>query len=609
MNNKIIPILQNLINQESFDIINNPQQFENLLKDLAPGMKTEIHLLVNSVKEEIPQQIEKMIHLVTKEQLLAQLSNAFSESLLIKKEAAEWVINIWINLYESLQINKEKKEKTKKKILLKAKNKALVLLKIKKHQKRGKEKLQPSEKSTAVPFLKIKTDRNNKLILCMEDEVICVSHDMESLYWKTIFKDKIKSISVQDKFCFIATEKVIYCTDIDSGKILHKKKIKQLKQLSIKTPSLKTSAKNTEQNKEKIIVKNQDSIDPIRLFSNKDLLFIKTTYNLLYIDQNKQQKIIQKFIKPVKRISIQNDTIIYFDSTGNAYRINDNGESVWAKFFPFKEMLFDPIILDQFALFFFLDNKEKVICNCLFLEDGSINWSRAFDKKITDYSLYDENILLYNQQFYWIINILTGFFVIEIKHDDPDYEHYYEISEPRFDKIALYNKQVVFFVHPNMMVFYSKNNEVLYVIDDYALNIQNSPLLIEGKLIYLPVQEHRLICLHSDPDLKYDYDEKWVNEINSDIVNQIKSNKANLFFITDAGFLYSMNKVNGNINWISNVLGEAFSSPVLCDQFIYLLTKESKLNNYDYNQYKLHCIDINTGAIMWISLIIIHETK
>jgi len=314
VNTKIGLILHQLITQETFQIIYDPQRFENLLKDHAPGMKSEVYLLVNSVKEEIPQQVKKLLPMLPKEQLINQLSHSLSSSLLIQKEASDWIIQTWYSILDGSEKQEEKKEE--KKVLI---------------------------SSSYEEYPQFFFTKNNAIISFFQNEISCMNTLMDRLLWIHSFQDEIiKKVSVNEEFCLVTTNKNVICIDVINGNVHSSKSILALKTIPKQTNNDKIPIKSKESAINEAVMTVDYSDNNIKLFnSNNDVLLI-TDRAAYKVDH--EGSIVKKldFEKQVKFLSVKDDFIVYSDTKRDLYvikKIGQNVPSCWMQSFPYQKLI------------------------------------------------------------------------------------------------------------------------------------------------------------------------------------------------------------------------------------------------------------------------------
>jgi len=96
--------LQYIVGRYGISICEDARRCEAMLRDLCPDCKREIHVLVNAIREDIPQELIRASKDIPKELLLTELSKRLYDNLGIKDDLARWAVESWDALLDS---NKE----------------------------------------------------------------------------------------------------------------------------------------------------------------------------------------------------------------------------------------------------------------------------------------------------------------------------------------------------------------------------------------------------------------------------------------------------------------------------------------------------------------------
>jgi len=558
VNTKIGLILHQLITQETFQIIYDPQRFENLLKDHAPGMKSEVYLLVNSVKEEIPQQVKKLLPMLPKEQLINQLSHSLSSSLLIQKEASDWIIQTWYSILDGSEKQEEKKEE--KKVLI---------------------------SSSYEEYPQFFFTKNNAIISFFQNEISCMNTLMDRLLWIHSFQDEIiKKVSVNEEFCLVTTNKNVICIDVINGNVHSSKSILALKTIPKQTNNDKIPIKSKESAINEAVMTVDYSDNNIKLFnSNNDVLLI-TDRAAYKVDH--EGSIVKKldFEKQVKFLSVKDDFIVYSDTKRDLYvikKIGQNVPSCWMQSFPYQKLIKNPIILENNIILLCVNKLNDLIVMCLTKRTGEIDWVNNFSFGVNDYGISNGILLLFSSSHLIKINCIDGKYNI------------YDFKVEGYEKAVLCNNNIIYFIKPNLLSVYSIDNEFIYDIIGYRYNLKNNEPFVFEKSIIFSMEDNKIICylLH--------YHERWQIQTEGILFQGITQYDDVLFFITDMGYLYSISQRSGKINWSYSTYGIPYSKPIVSKTHLFVITtvKNDSEKSNRKEKFKLLCLDKNSGVLSW----------
>ena len=77
-------------------ILREPQRLEAMLRDVCPGSRREVFLLVAAVKEQIVTDLVVSLDVVPEDLLVARGARRLSESLGLTEDSARWAIESWL---------------------------------------------------------------------------------------------------------------------------------------------------------------------------------------------------------------------------------------------------------------------------------------------------------------------------------------------------------------------------------------------------------------------------------------------------------------------------------------------------------------------------------
>ncbi|MDC0240622.1 PQQ-like beta-propeller repeat protein [Candidatus Pelagibacter sp.] len=246
-----------------------------------------------------------------------------------------------------------------------------------------------------------------------------------------------------------------------------------------------------------------------------------------------------------------NDGLIFFDKKGTIIRYDNNNKVIWKKnHYSKSEKRLSP------KLYFSLDDQNLLIADSIAryysinIKSGELNWS-----KNGSYSFNSE-----------IKRVGNKFFVIDYKNTirsfsvDDGSEFWNFQTE---DSFAISDTKNSLIIIEDLIIFSNSIGDITAVdietgliawqlptqssnIINESYNFKTSKLVSDGKSVYFS----------NNKDEFYSVDVKtgvtnWINEINSNIMPSVTGNL--IFTISSEGYLYVIEKNNGNIIRVTNI--------------------------------------------------------
>jgi hypothetical protein len=87
--------LNQLLSTHGQQLPEDPQRCEALLRDTFPSHPREVSLLVNALKQGVPQELLSSHNKIPFEVTRSRLAHKLTENLFVQDQAAEWVIDAW----------------------------------------------------------------------------------------------------------------------------------------------------------------------------------------------------------------------------------------------------------------------------------------------------------------------------------------------------------------------------------------------------------------------------------------------------------------------------------------------------------------------------------
>jgi hypothetical protein len=87
--------LNQLLSTHGQQLPEDPQRCEALLRDTFPSYPREVSLLVNALKQGVPQELLSSHNKIPFEVTRSRLTHKLTENLFVQDQAAEWVVDAW----------------------------------------------------------------------------------------------------------------------------------------------------------------------------------------------------------------------------------------------------------------------------------------------------------------------------------------------------------------------------------------------------------------------------------------------------------------------------------------------------------------------------------
>ena len=298
-------------------------------------------------------------------------------------------------------------------------------------------------------------------------------------------------------------------------------------------------------------IKNYNKLEPDLIFHNNGIIFFDNNGTILNYDQNSNliwkknyYSKSEKKIKPLLSMENDNQHLIIADNLAKFYALNTNdGKILWSKNHetPFNSQI--KIYKDKF---FIVDLNNNLIC--FSIEDGSIIWKVSTDKPFINSLkklsiIIDEDIVIFNNSLGDItaVNIANGTLEWQISTQNTD--NLNEIINLRTSNLIINEKKI----------YFSNNKNEFYAIDAKTGNIN------------------------------------WKQQIKSHIKPAIIGDL--LFTISDSGYLFIIDKNNGNIIRIND----------LFKNFKPRVKKKLKPTGFILNYENLY-VSTNLGKLLIVSV-------
>ena len=246
-----------------------------------------------------------------------------------------------------------------------------------------------------------------------------------------------------------------------------------------------------------------------------------------------------------------NDGIIFFDKKGSIIRYDNNNKVIWKKnYYSKSEKKLSP------KLYFALDDQNLLVADSIAkyysinLKSGELNWS-----KNGDYSFNSE--IKKNDKKFFIIdykNTLRSFNVDDgVELWNFQTEDSFAISDTKNSLIIIgdlivFNNSIGDITAINIetgLISWQLPTQSTNTINE-SYNFKNSKLVSDRKSIYFSNNKGEFYSIDVKTGVL-----NWINEINSNIMPSVIGNL--IFTISNEGYLYVLEKNNGNIIRITNL--------------------------------------------------------
>ena len=245
------------------------------------------------------------------------------------------------------------------------------------------------------------------------------------------------------------------------------------------------------------------------------------------------------------------DGLIFFDKKGNITRYDSNNKIIWrVNHYSKSEKKMSP------KLYFVLDNHNLLITDSVAkyysinIKNGELNWLN-----IGDYSFNSEIKIADNK-----------FFAIDFKntlrcYNIVDGEECWNL--PTEESFTIPNSKFSLIIIDGMVVFSNSIGDITAVdietgLITWQLPTQSSSIINETYSFKVSklVSDNRSIYFSNNKNQFYSVDVRtgttnWINEINSNLTPIVSGNL--IFTVSNEGFLYVIEKNNGNIIRVTNL--------------------------------------------------------
>ena len=259
--------------------------------------------------------------------------------------------------------------------------------------------------------------------------------------------------------------------------------------------------------------KNFDPLNLKPLFTKNGIVFFDKKGSIIFFDNN--QKIVwkknyyskfEKKLNPKLSFSLDGKNLIIADNIGKYYLLNiDNGELIWMKnnVYPFNSEI------RKFEDKFFIVDYKNIL-RCFYIKNGSECWNFATEDSLTistnKYSIITyKDIVVFNNSIGDItaINTLSGLIQWQLP---------------------------------------TQSNKIV----NESYNFKNSKLVKDKETIFFSNNKNQFYSINIKTGIP-----KWVNNINSHLTPILVGEY--IFTVSDDGYLYTIQKNQGNIIRINDV--------------------------------------------------------
>jgi len=211
------------------------------------------------------------------------------------------------------------------------------------------------------------------------------------------------------------------------------------------------------------------------------------------------------------------------------------------------------------------------------IESGDLNWEFKTEGWITTSNpfIFDENVYFGSgdKNFY------------SLKKNDGSLNWKTKLDGQIFSSAALFKSSIFISAGRYFYSLSSSDGKILWkrqVQDDYKNLLKSTPIL-SGNISYWTSGN---ICYAID---SFNGDIVWEFDSNEKIAGSVEINDKFIFFCTDSGTIFSLNKNDGTTNWSISLGKRVLASPVLNKNKLLIGTIEG-----------LYALDINKSEFSWI---------
>jgi len=592
MNDSILPIIEKIIKEHGLLILSNALLFENLLKDLAPGEKAQTHLLVNSIKEDIPNRILKMKELMQDSSVIDQLGQELSKTYLIQKDAAEWVIEVWLKLLKKTigpPFERNSKELTSNHKLITSIN---TRLKQERKKKNLAERITKDFEDNQTLCLNESVYElyNKNIIIILEQKIYCFDNQLDKLIWKLAPKGRIiKKIQISNNSIIALTDSYIYKIQNDDGKVLIEKELNVLVNTDYQS-SHGNNKKPIQKNKTEYSISNHNE-----LIKGKNSVVIYNESCIDAFDYNTGKRTMIK--------SFDDNLINVFYLKSKIYTVTNNYlscycekdyELLWT--YPLKSKLLNlPLISDYFIILHQLNSKSGSTINFIDNKSGVEGDKYSFKTSLVS------SLFLTNR--YLFIPVGSDLYIFNLSN-----KNLIKVSSNNI----LPNVKIIFisqymFGSNNYIIVFTENNEIFYYdfdekifvdyCDDFLFNETKINPLISDNEIIISTNNQKLVCFRLTPSDNIII--RWSKVLRSQLIFEIECFKETIVFVTEDNYVHVCNTLTGSILWEKQFF-HLLSKPVINYPSLYLRISQGQDPNFTE---KLICVDLINGKTLWESMV------
>jgi len=413
------------------------------------------------------------------------------------------------------------------------------------------------------------------------------------------FKQVVFYDDLYESKTLLYTNDELILIDNTNGSIKSAKIIKDLIQL-IKNPIIENKTDDIPKIERQAKAKNKTIINSVNTYSigvtNNRIIF-SDFFNIYALD-NKKINQINKLRKPIDKITIGNDIIVFNDSTGMVFCINDEGKDIWSRIPGFlnSSLFFNPIVTDNAVIIIL---KQKSDNDCMILEyvsklTGNLISKSSFKEYFYALAQSEDELFLLSKN--RLVRLNLNNMISQIVE--------YEIND-QYEYFIYSNDLLVFFKKgtsetTDVVSLYESNMNCLYTYLSVKFVAKGIEPLADDNLLFINSEDSKIIALDISESGKVFQIEKWKKEIKGTALHSFITSRKHLFFLTSENQIYAIDKKNGNLLWNTYYQGRALTKPVfLDDQLFFISLRES----YDGDNVFLNCINALNGSCIWEAIL------
>lgn len=591
MKDSIFSVVEKIIEEQGMIILSNPLLFENLLKDLAPGEKTETSLLVNSIKEDLPQRIIKMKDIMDDQQIIDQLSQDFSSIYLLQNIAAEWVIKLWLQvihkIHEPPQIQIQQRIHPSRQVL----KKTIVRLRSNNRKTISNKDIEKKNSNTQLmlPDEYLYELQNKNILLATKKKIYCFDEQLGKTLWSFVPKGEvINQILVSSDSFLVLTDQSISRIHCDDGKVF--------KEVSIK--ALLSSDNQVLPLRKQELPKIQNKNHPIEtqnvLINGKAFLIMYNEFEIYAIDPKTAKRTpIKNFNCSLINVLRSNEKIIAITSKSISCIDETDFEEIWA-YSIVSQQISPPLLSEDCIILHQLNSKSGSTIRFIDINTGTEGNKYSFKNSQLNSIFANQNKLFASTrqgELYEFDLSQNSKKKVEVNNILPDVELLFlgQYMTGSNSYLAAFTKENSIFFYD----FYTKS--FVGISDDFTFNEMTFDPLFVNQNIIISTNSQRLICFnYCHPDRIII---NWSKGLKSSIVWEIESYMEVIAFVTRDNFIHLYNSTTGSLKWERQVK-HIISKPIIHNSFLYVVT-----SHYDnqINVEKLLCLNLGNGNIAFES--------